>query len=93
MSKGTPLSELQGEISKVHWIGDVSTRCLWFYWNGQHHGIPFSDTGENIGGRNIWKRASGSTIDDLTLSPSYNCTAPETHRLHCFIRDGQVFPC
>ena len=43
----------------------------------------------------LWTKVSGSTFEDLTLSPSIDCTkpfegVPATCRFHGFITDGQV---
>lgn len=72
-------------------------KLLWFDWGGHQHAIPFDDVGSNLMVPNtdrvgllVWKRVSGSTVQDLTLAPSYFCKSPEPRRLHCFIRDGQI---
>jgi hypothetical protein len=52
------------------------------YVTGTHHG-PLSN------GANSWANPSGSTVEDITLSPSYVCEI-EGCRLHCFIRAGVV---
>jgi hypothetical protein len=54
--------------------------------------IPFSDEGKNTStGEAVWTRTSGSTIDDITLSPSYrlmsNCC------LHGWVRNGTWVSC
>jgi len=52
--------------------------------------IPFSDTGGNTpGGRPIWKKTGGSTLENITLAPSYYLpTAKGGCGLHGFVRNG-----
>lgn len=95
----TPLSECQAEIRSAT-IEGHRVQILWLQWAGKQHGIPFTDEPfhqirlqpgtPNERDYNVWERKSGSTIQDLTLSPSYNCTAPASHRLHCHIRAGEI---
>ena len=51
------------------------------------HIWPFGD-----GAGTRWKHVNGSTIDDITLAPSYLATCPlgtgGECRLHCFLRGG-----
>ncbi len=89
---GVPLSDLEAEILTTR-SGDARIQALWFRWDGHQHAIHFGPCSEDAHGLRIWKHGSGSTIDDLTLSPSYLCRAPESHRLHCFIRNGHLVVC
>lgn len=102
MGLSVPLTECRAEIRSCDWGTPEAkqvTGMLWFYWQDHHYVIPFSETGNDIihmkdgkavGKSLVWKRVSGSTIEDLTLAPSYFCKAPPEYKLHCFIRDGKV---
>jgi len=50
------------------------------------HLVPYSDAGVDVGKQRVWKRVRGSTLDDLTLSPSYLVRQP--CGLHGFVRNG-----
>jgi hypothetical protein len=92
------LSDCKAEIRSCKWEEGVVTDTLWFSWDDEWHIIPFRPEGGHIDApsgkkRNVWTHVSGTTIEDLTLAPSYSCTAPESHLLHCFIRNGNVVVC
>ena len=83
-----PLSECEAEIGTVK---GFDGKMLWFYYEGHHHGVPFHEQKRNhrrLG--NVWQWVSGTTIHDLTLSPSYHVKAPHPAALHAFIRDGKL---
>lgn len=94
MSEPIPLRNLDAEIRSVR-IGVNGPRLDWLFWvyQGNQHGMPFRPGGGQERGQNVWDHVSGSTIDDLTLAPSYWCRAPESHQLHCFIRNGHLELC
>lgn len=94
------LSDLDAEIRSASYDG-VIVDMLWFIWNEKHHALPFRKSGGSIVVQlgtaherryNVWTHVSGDTIHDLTVSPSYNCTASADHLLHCFIRNGELCP-
>lgn len=55
------------------------------------YGVPYHDGPPEVtaDGHRIWHRESGSTIEDLTLSPSYHVRG----RVHGWIRDGRWVDC
>jgi hypothetical protein len=81
-----PLTDLDAFIFDAN-LGGTTYKVLWFLCPlpGCNHGcgIPFSDrplhdvvTDPNadppqLGIRKVWKRVSGRTVSDITLSPSY----------------------
>ena len=87
-----PLSELGAEIRTVR-AGDFRYRILWFYFRGLHFGVPFSDAKHGkhhpIAGY-LWQRTRGSTVDDITLVPSYWVKNPPEYRIHVHVTDGVV---
>lgn len=53
--------------------------------------IPMSleGKGKDMWGSPIWKRV-GNTVDDLTISPSINCSSPGGCQFHGWIKKGVV---
>lgn len=74
-------------------------RCV----RGHSQGMPYSDAPFHEipdprpqpagGSRNIklWQRVSGTTIDDITMAPSF--VVPSCDGLHGFARNGRWEPC
>lgn len=52
---------------------------------------PSQLAGDPSGGKR-WN-ASGTSLDDLTLSPSILLTSPEGCGWHGFVRDGKILDC
>ncbi len=59
------------------------------------HVIPFGPTATRleVDGRQVlvWQLVAGSTVEDLTLSPSYS--VPSCSGLHGHVRAGRWVPC
>lgn len=86
-----PLRELHGEITS---FAERSTKLDVLYFvcpvctNG--HGIVVSwEPPSLFPSGAIWKK-SGSSIDDLTITPSINCAIGDGCTFHGWVRDGQV---
>lgn len=100
---GKKLSELNAEVKGITFkeTGKPDFRCLCIFMDcpdcggspkpGHSIMIPYSDEGGNLpDGRPIWKRVSGTTINDLTLSPSYHLRKQDGYcGLHGFVRNGE----
>jgi hypothetical protein len=97
----TALRELEGELTTITYGEGVTFPAVMFVCpvcsDGHSHMIPYTDepfheVPDPRGGRQIklWQRTSGTTIDDLTLSPSY--LVPSCN-LHGYVRDGRWVPC
>lgn len=87
------LSELEGEIWNIAGrpqMGDV----LFFVCPlcPKQHGIAVSwEKPSIVDSGAVWKKVSGTTIDDLTLSPSINCDVEKSDcKFHGWIKDGHV---
>lgn len=92
------LADLEGEIFTVE-SSDPGTALMFRcpLCRGHYHLVYFnpgsSTHGRNSTNRNVWANPSGSTVDDLTLSPSYreNHSRKEgTCELHIFVNDGKI---
>lgn len=96
-----PLRDLEAEITSTQ-IGGQRFAALLFLCpacGGHSQLIPYSDedsayrswpeAGEDRS-TPIWKRTAGSTVDDLTLSPSY---AVPSCDLHGHVVAGHWVPC
>lgn len=102
--KHIPLAELNAELTTVTWEGGEQTDALRFdcplcvdrEFGTHSHLIPFrrgnpSTSQTTARGRNVWGHTGGSTVEDLTLAPSYLCNPnsdPGLCRLHVFVRSG-----
>ena len=93
-----PLRELKAKLTTAKWgqaddaPSSPALLCLCPLC-GEHsiliaytHGQPQHSVRPGIG--NVWGHVGGSTVDDLTLAPSY--LALGRCRLHVFVRDGQL---
>jgi hypothetical protein len=81
------LSTLDAELHRSTTPG---VQHLWFHCPkcGQHRCmIPFSDAGSSDPESPVWRRVSGSTVEDLTLEPSYLVVG--LCGLHGFVRAGR----
>lgn len=97
--KKIPLVELDGELTTVK-MGERHTAIIFRCpVCGEHsHLVPYSPTGGRTQHANVWRHTAGSTIEDITVEPSYMARADLSRRagekrrcrLHCFIRDGVV---
>lgn len=85
---------LDAELRSTRYDGG-SMPSLWFYCPvcGDHYHVvhyrPEGGTDPKLG--HVWTHVSGSTLEDLTLSPSYLATCPrgeQTCRLHIFVKNG-----
>lgn len=72
--------------------------------NGHGHLVPYSDASfhelqnpkprlyEDGGGRvKVWQRTGGSTVDDITLTPSYFVSS--CNNFHGYVRNGRWEGC
>ena len=87
------LAEQDGEILQLDGFILLRFQCP-VCTDAEHHypTVYFDDAGGKRDGRTFWKRVSGSTVDDITLSPSILCRVPGCE-LHCWIRDGRIVLC
>lgn len=100
MSK--PLRELDADLTRMNYGGGnvltmlvfecPSPRCA----RNHSQGIPYSDAPfHEVPGPDrpikVWQRVSGSTIDDITLSPSF--VVMSCDGLHGHVVSGQWVPC
>jgi hypothetical protein len=90
------LKDLEGEIGKIRLSEGGELDCLWFLCPTCSQTDPhphscmmaFSDTGgQRTSAGPTWKKVSGSTVEDLTLSPSFLLKAPLCG-LHGWVREG-----
>jgi hypothetical protein len=98
-----PLRELGAYLSTMDWGEGVKTAVLMFECPNprckQSHsqGMPYSDEPFHVlprpGGGEIklWQRTAGSTIEDITMAPSF--VVPSCDNLHGFVRAGRWEPC
>lgn len=118
MSASIPLAQIDAEIwdlAQTYPELPPGVRGLWFMCPLPEcgHGclMPFHDgplvkipRADGEGQHVIWHRDGGSTIADLTLSPSYLLSGQYTDGagvvrkvptcgLHGYVRDGQWVPC
>ena len=94
----TPLRELGGEIRSVDLGDGVSRSAVWFTCPvctgvvaGHYHIVPFGPEATRVNGSLVWKHESGTTIDDITLSPSY--LVYTCNNLHGFVQNGHWVGC
>lgn len=103
--KRIALNAVEGEISWTRFSDQLRLEAVTFVCpvcleaNGgkrpgvHSHMVPFR-RGEATGvsappTTHVWGHTGGSTVDDITLAPSYLATGGGC-RFHCFIRNGQV---
>lgn len=96
--KHIPLADLGAEIRSTK-VGNESIPSLWIdcpvcddsHEYGNHKHVIHFKTGQphGRGGVMWWANPSGSTVDDLTLAPSYLATSYRC-RVHLFVRNGVV---
>lgn len=92
-----PLSDLDAYISQTKWEDGEVIPSLVFECplcgkgeRSHKHLIPHRPSGGKTSrGRNVWTHVSGTTPQDLTLSPSYLATS-SLCTLHAFVRNGQL---
>ena len=98
----TSLRELAAELTTMNYGNGVVLDILLFECpnprcaRGHSQGMAFSDAPLHRVARSdgtiiVWQRTAGSTIDDITLSPSflvYSCDG-----LHGHVVNGQWVPC
>lgn len=115
----TPLRDLDGKVTTIDYGQGLKLPCVTFVCpicDGQdgracHYNVipysdqPFHEVPRPGGGVvKLWQRISGSTLDDLTLAPSYHLTGRyideqgvehtvPTCGLHGFVQNGQWVPC
>lgn len=90
MSQGKPLAEFDAEFGNYKLKDGSRYRCIIMSCPAcDDHSvlIPFSDSGGRTSeGEAIWKHVSGTTLEDITLSPSYHLLSG--CRLHGWVRNG-----
>jgi hypothetical protein len=87
----TPLREMEAELGSVKDADGGSWPVLWFQCprcNAHRCMVPYSPTGTEKprGIHLVWKHVSGTTIEDITLSPSFLVVQP--CGLHGWVRNG-----
>ena len=95
-----PLSDpsLEARVGTTRFSDDTAHDTVTFRCPicGDHsHVVPFRPEGGKSKAGLVWTHVSGSTVDDLTISPSYlsRCDRGDigkTCRLHIFIKGGQM---
>lgn len=91
------LRELDGELTTINYGEGIVLSAVIFVCptcaNRHSHLIPFSDEPfhEVQGKIKVWQRVKGSTIDDITLTPSYLVVSCGC--FHGYVRDGQWVEC
>ena len=99
-----PLTDpsLEAELFENFTRGDYTGRALFFVCPvcleqnggkrpGVHgHVVPFEKTGRRSKDTLVWANPSGSTLDDLTLTPSYLATSRGFCRVHVFVTAGKL---
>ena len=86
-----PLRELDPFLNE-HQIRFTCPACCDDQGRGHMVGVPYGPSGipYEVGGP-VWEHVSGSTIDDITLSPSINCDTPTSGcTFHGWVRNGIV---
>lgn len=89
-----PLIDHGGEVTSIN-FGDDRYRCLLFrcpVCRDHHHVIPFEPgAADHRTDRHthVWANPAGSTVEDLTLRPSYLSTSSRC-RVHVYVRGGQL---
>lgn len=99
MSVRRPLRELDGELTNINYGDGVVIPCVMFTCpscsDGHSHVIPYGPESIRfeVGKRSVlvWKHESGSTIDDITLSPSY--LVQGACNVHGFVQNGHWVSC
>lgn len=93
MSETIPLRDLDADITRHTHEDGAQTMAVWFecpVCRDHYVMIPYADTKAP----GVWACTAGSTIDDLTLTPSYRIVNdPNGCRLHGFVRDGHWENC
>lgn len=90
-----PLAEAGGELTTTQWGHDIRLHCVMFtcpVCKDHKHLVPYEPGGKatsKVGGRLVWANPSGSTLEDITLAPSYLSKTGRC-RTHVFIRGGQL---
>jgi len=103
--KTIPLTDpsLEAEIRTVNYGADREPVPALRFWcpicDDHAHYVPYesgvAQHGSFPNGQHRWGNPSGSTLEDLTLAPSYLAQSPrydrgEGCRLHIFVRDGEM---
>lgn len=102
--KGGPLSAMPSSITTVDYGNGLKfdallvEHCAPCALAGKDHShmIPFSIHGPSVvdngerGTIRVWRHVSGTTIDDITLAPSY---LVQGCGVHGFVRQGRWEPC
>lgn len=99
------LRDLNAELTTTDYGGGVRVQMLMFecpnprcacdHWQGiPHSDEPFheiDDPSDPTRKIKLWQRVSGSTIDDITMTPSF--VVQSCDGLHGWIRNGEWVPC
>lgn len=99
-----PLRELEGYITTIDYGEGLVLPAVMFTCPvctgavaGHSHAVPYGPTAGRVrvpkDGREVlvWKHESGTTIDDITLSPSY--LVYSCNNFHGFVRNGRWQDC
>ena len=85
---GRALRDLEGELRTLEAPDGTVVPALWFWVAGEVFVVPFEDASRTIRDSTgkalllVWRRVSGSTLDDLTLAPSYRVDCGNGRLLH-----------
>ena len=85
---GSALRDLEAELRPILAPDGTTVPALWFWVAGDPFCIPYEDAERTIRGDDgkavflIWRRVSGSTIEDLTLAPRYRVDCGDRGMLH-----------
>jgi hypothetical protein len=94
MSRNVPLTELDGDVTRIEGMA-AGTKAVLFLCPvcyDHYHLVTFEPGNPQhgtINNQHRWGHINGSTVEDITLVPSYVATTQDC-RLHCFIRNGVV---
>ncbi len=85
------LVDLGAEIHRM--LGEDGAQCeaLLFVFREQTYLVPFAAERTVLPGiGKVWKQTGGSTVEDLSLSPSYWVKSPPECAIHVWVTDGVV---
>lgn len=95
---GRALRDLEGELRTIEAPDGTTVRALWFWIAEEPYVVPYEDAERTIRDATgkalllIWRRVSGSTLDDLTLAPSYRVDCGNGRVLHGHVVAGAWEP-
>jgi hypothetical protein len=101
----TALRDIEGALTTIDYGGGLVLPCVMWVCpecsargdaHSHSHLMPYGPALTRIphgdGTILVWKHESGSTIDDITLSPSY-LVRGQSCNVHGFVQSGRWVPC